>query len=165
MLLPIVLPKCSQVQIAFLKFTSCDNQSLVWCILIAAIAVNLNLKKNGQSSHKMYNNNVVNFQESTTMLNAYTKKSLETYWRHLVTKKNLSTCGFSCPTRQLSDIIESKKSSEYLDLTRKLKTNYGIEGDSDTNCNWYTWKNPQRIGKRTGRVGKWKHKMRTFHRG
>ena len=31
--------------------------------------------KIGQSSHKMYGNNVLNFQESTTILNAYTKKS------------------------------------------------------------------------------------------
>ena len=30
--------------------------------------------KLGQSSHKMYSNNVVNFQESTTILNACTKK-------------------------------------------------------------------------------------------
>ena len=31
--------------------------------------------KIGQSSHKMYSNNIVNFQESTTILNSYTKKS------------------------------------------------------------------------------------------
>ena len=30
--------------------------------------------KIGQSSHKMYSNNIVNFQESTTILNACTKK-------------------------------------------------------------------------------------------
>ena len=30
--------------------------------------------KNGQSSHKMYSNNILNFQESTTILNACTKK-------------------------------------------------------------------------------------------
>ena len=30
--------------------------------------------KIGQSSHKMHNNNIVDFQESTTILNAYTKK-------------------------------------------------------------------------------------------
>ena len=29
----------------------------------------------GQSSHKMYSNNIVNFQESTTILDAWTKKS------------------------------------------------------------------------------------------
>ena len=29
----------------------------------------------GQSSYKMYNNNILNFQESTTILNARTKKS------------------------------------------------------------------------------------------
>ena len=28
-----------------------------------------------QSSHKMYSNNIVNFQESTPILNAHTKKS------------------------------------------------------------------------------------------
>ena len=31
--------------------------------------------KIGQSSHKMYSHNILNFQESTTILNAYTKKS------------------------------------------------------------------------------------------
>ena len=38
--------------------------------------------KIGQSSHKMYSNNIVNFQESMPILNACTKKSLETYWMH-----------------------------------------------------------------------------------
>ena len=37
-----------------------------------------------QSSHKMYSNNVLTFQESTTILNACIKKRLETYWRYLV---------------------------------------------------------------------------------
>ena len=31
--------------------------------------------KIGQSSHKMYSNNIVNFQESTTILNTCSKKS------------------------------------------------------------------------------------------
>ena len=31
--------------------------------------------KIGQSSHKIYSNNILNFQESTTILNAWTKKS------------------------------------------------------------------------------------------
>ena len=39
--------------------------------------------KIGQSSYKMYSNNILNFQESTTILNACTK-SLETYRRHHV---------------------------------------------------------------------------------
>ena len=43
-LLHIVLRKCPHVQIAFLKFTGCDNQALVGCIPIAAVAVHLNLK-------------------------------------------------------------------------------------------------------------------------
>ena len=32
------------------------------------------IMKIGQSSHKMYSNNIVNFQESTTILNAHSKK-------------------------------------------------------------------------------------------
>ena len=36
-----------------------------------------------QSSHKMYSNKILNFQESTTILNAC-KKSMETYWMHHV---------------------------------------------------------------------------------
>ena len=40
-LLHIVLLKC---QIAFLKFTSCNNQALVGCITIPAVAVDLKLK-------------------------------------------------------------------------------------------------------------------------
>ena len=37
-----------------------------------------------QSSQKIYSNSILNFQESTTILNARTKKSLETYRMHLV---------------------------------------------------------------------------------
>ena len=44
------------------------------CIPIVAVAVHLNLKI-GQPSHKMYSNNILNFQKSTTILNACTKKS------------------------------------------------------------------------------------------
>ena len=40
--------------------------------------------KIGQPSHKMYSNNILNFQESTTILNACSKKSLETYLMALV---------------------------------------------------------------------------------
>ena len=42
--------------------------------------------KMGQSSHKMYSNNRLKFQESPTILNACIKKSLETYWRHHITQ-------------------------------------------------------------------------------
>ena len=43
-LLHIILLKCPHVQIAFLKFPSCDNQALVGCIPIPPVAVHLNLK-------------------------------------------------------------------------------------------------------------------------
>ena len=37
----------------------------------------------------MYSNNKLNFQESTTILNAHTKKSLETYRMHLANQTNI----------------------------------------------------------------------------
>ena len=40
--------------------------------------------KLGQSSHKVYSNSILNFQDSMTILNACTKKGPETYWRHHV---------------------------------------------------------------------------------
>ena len=43
--------RSSKVQIAFLKFTSCDNQALVGCIPIPAVAVHLNLKSWKLVSH------------------------------------------------------------------------------------------------------------------
>ena len=43
-LLLIIHLKYPHVQIAFLKFTSCDNKALVGCIQIASVAVHLNLK-------------------------------------------------------------------------------------------------------------------------
>ena len=40
--------------------------------------------KISQSFYKMDSNNLVNFQESTTILNAHTKKSFENYWMYHV---------------------------------------------------------------------------------
>ena len=39
-----IADRSSKVQIAFLKFTSCDNQALLGYIPIAAVAVHLNPK-------------------------------------------------------------------------------------------------------------------------
>ena len=54
--------------------------------------------KVGQSSHKMYSNNILNFQESTTILNVCTK-NLETYWMYCVifnsSTVNILSCFYS----------------------------------------------------------------------
>ena len=73
----IFLLKRPHVQIAFLKFTSCDNQDLVGSIPIARCSCSFEREiiKIGQSSHKIYSDNTLNIQESTTILNACTKKS------------------------------------------------------------------------------------------
>ena len=52
----------------------------------------------------------------------------------------------------LSKIERKWKKDKYLDLARELKT-MEYEHDSYTNCNWCTWNNTPRIGKKTGRVG------------
>ena len=44
--------------------------------------------KIGHLSNKMYSNNILNSQESTTILNVHTKKSLETNWRHYVSRSS-----------------------------------------------------------------------------
>ena len=51
-----------------------------WC----SCSFELEIIKIVQSSHKMHSNNILNFQESTTISNACTKKSLEPYRMHLV---------------------------------------------------------------------------------
>ena len=52
--------------------------------------------KIGQSSHKMYSNNIVNFQESTTILNACTKKVWNlieyTVYLHSTSSLSLKEC-------------------------------------------------------------------------
>ena len=51
-----------------------DAPKAVWSILYVTVAF-FQIIKIGQSSHKMYSNNILNFQEFTTILNACTKKS------------------------------------------------------------------------------------------
>ena len=62
--------------------------------------------KISQSSHKIYSNNILNFQESTTILNACTK-SLETYWRHLVSQYSYSLRGFDHNWSFLTELCET----------------------------------------------------------
>ena len=58
-----ILLKC---QIAFLKFTGCDN-------CCCSCSFEPEIIKIGLTSHKIYSNNIVKFQDSTTILNACTK--------------------------------------------------------------------------------------------
>ena len=48
----------------------------------------------------------------------------------------------------------SEKRNRYLDLATELKKKKTMEheGNGDTNCNWCTWNNTQRIGKETGNL-------------
>ena len=73
----IVLLKCHHVQITLLKFPSNDNQALVglYSNCCCSCSFEPEIKKIGQSSHKMYKNNILYFQESTTISNDCIKKS------------------------------------------------------------------------------------------
>ena len=51
---------------------------------------------------------------------------------------------------------EREKRDKYLDLAREFKI-MKHESDGDTNCNWWTWNNPQNIGKGT----EWLRNQRT----
>ena len=68
----MVLLKCPHVQIAILKFTSCDNQALVGCISFEAEIIKI-----GLTSHKMYSN--TEFSRIYNNFKCLYKKSLETY--------------------------------------------------------------------------------------
>ena len=60
---------------------------------------------------------------------------------------------FAIPAKHWIKLKESKKWDRYIDLVRELKKKkqktMEHEGDLDTNCNWWTWNNSQRIDKGT----------------
>ena len=83
----IVLQMCPHVQIAwFFKLTSCDNQALVGCILIATVAVHLNLKSYKLVSHLIRCITITYwiFKSLRKFEMPVQKKSQETYWMHQV---------------------------------------------------------------------------------
>ena len=75
--------KVSHVQIAFLKFTSYDNQALVGCIPIAAVATHLNVKSQKLVSHLIRCIAIKSWRVYDNFKCLY-KRSLETYWKHRV---------------------------------------------------------------------------------
>ena len=63
-----------------------------------------------QSSHKMYTDKILNFQASTTILSACTKR-LETYWRNHV---YLSWVRAMCSTKSFDKVLSSFHSVFFL---------------------------------------------------
>ena len=61
---------------------------------------------------------------------------------------------FAYPADYKVKIKGNEKRHKYLELAWELKKKtMEYDGDSDTNCYWWTRNNPQRLGKETGRVG------------
>ena len=71
--------------------------------------------KIGQSSHKMYSNNILNFQESMTNLNAHTKN----VWNLIVCTSYLTSIHWYIPLRFTLNECEKK---------RRCKINVPLEG-------------------------------------
>ena len=82
-------------------------------------------------------------------------------WKRKKKKKeeNSSNSGLCHPGRQQSENQRKQKRDKYLDLARELKKAMEYEGDGDTNCKWCARNNPQKLGKRIGRVEKSKDKQ------
>ncbi len=64
----------------YIQIIGSEKYSHVWCerrkyISCCSCSFEPEIVKIGQSSHKIYSNNILNFQKSTTILNASTKKS------------------------------------------------------------------------------------------
>ena len=71
----IILLKCPHIQIAFLEIHQLwqSGFSRVYSNCCCSCSFKSEIIKIGQLSHKMYSNNILNFQESMTILNACTK--------------------------------------------------------------------------------------------
>ena len=59
--------------------------------------------------------------------------------------------GVAVPANHRIKLKESEKRNKYQDIARELKQYIKYIGGGDTNCNWCTWNNPQRIGKEVRR--------------
>ena len=60
---------------------------------------------------------------------------------------------FTIPADRKMKIKESEKIDKFLNLNKELKNAVALVGNSDTSYCWCTWNGPQRLGKRTGRIG------------
>ena len=69
-------------------------------------------------------------------------------------KRTCRTVAFAVPTDQRVKSKKSEKKDKYLNFARELKKNEEHESDGDTNCNWSSWYCHQRIGTRTGGLGR-----------
>ena len=89
--------------------------------------------KIGQSSHNMYSNNILNFQESTIILNACTKK----VWKFIECTTYLSS--FLNPESQI-DILQSfvidKNKCFQMNLTSHVLEKLFLQGYATY---WYDW--------------------------
>ena len=65
----------------------------------------------------------------------------------IVKKRTYRIADFAIPADHRVKSEESEKIDNYLDLAREQQS------DDNTNCNWYTWYNHQRIGKGTRGTG------------
>ena len=68
-------------------------------------------------------------------------------------KRTYQIVDFTVPADHRVKLKEGKKRDKFLDLAWELKKNMEHEGDSNTNCNWCTRYNHQKICTGTGGLG------------
>ena len=106
MFLHIVLLKC---QNAFFEIHLLwqSGFSRVYSNYCCSCSFEAEIIKIAQSSHKMYSNNVVKFQESTTILNAHTKK----VWKLIVCTSYLL---YNSTLKHIVDLNEDMNSQSFV---------------------------------------------------
>ena len=74
-------------------------------------------------------------------------------------KQKKRTCcinDFAVPAHHRVKINECEKKRQVIRRCLRAKKAVEHESDSDTNCDWHTWNDPQRVRKRAGWVGNWR---------
>ena len=62
-------------------------------------------------------------------------------------KRKCRMMEFAVVTDHKVRVKENEKRDKYLVVARELEKTMGDEGDSETNCNWCTWNDSQRLAK------------------
>ena len=68
-------------------------------------------------------------------------------------KRACQSVNFAVPADHRVKLKENEKKDQYLDLARELKKIVEHESDGDTNCNWCSWDNHEKIDTETWGLG------------
>ena len=90
-----------------------------------------------QSSHKMYSNNILNFQEYTTILNAHTKK----VWKLIVCTSYIYIYIYIYIEQKSSNLFNDRRTFNNLDVSRQKKKKKNEVNDGNSLLQWTVKRN------------------------